>query len=325
MERLTLTELDQQCETFDARVLRTPDADQFCSSSTWIIPAHHALMPPREPWLRTSSHGYVALASGYDMRVGRYLQPLEASWGLASPLIGDDPWLLAQEFVVECRRASDWDVLLLSGIVRESLLYQALVRGFGARHRMGLGMSTRRYQASLDGGPDGFLGRRSSKFRANLRRSSRRAQEQGLTFMAVRDIPTSAQQEEVYDRILTIETESWKGRDGVGITDGPMCAFYRRMIRRLGERGMFRALFAQIDGHDVAYVFGGVLGSTYRGLQVSFDHDFAHLSLGNLVQWQMIQRLCQEGVLWYDLGGELPYKARWAENVLETTMLVVFA
>ena len=325
MERLTLTELDEQCEEFDARVRRTPDVDPFCSATPWIIPAHHALMPPREPWLRRSDHGYVALASGFDGRVGRYLQPLEASWGLSGPLIGEDPWLLTQEFVVECRRSGGWDVLLLSGVVRESLLYQALIRGFGARHRLGLGMTTRRYQASLEGGADGFLGRRSSKFRANLRRSSRRAREEGVVFQEVRDVPTRAAQDGVYDRILAIEEESWKGRDGVGITDGPMCAFYRRMIRRLGARGLFRAVFAEVDGEDVAYVFGGVLGEVYRGLQVSFDHRYAKLSMGNLVQWEMIQRLCEEGVGLYDLGGELPYKARWAEEVLETTMLVVFA
>ncbi len=47
------------------------------------------------------------------------------------------------------------------------------------------------------------------------------------------------------------------------------------------------------------------------------------MGLGNLVQYNMIQWLCDEGVKKYDLGMDMPYKRRWAENRLEFINLFV--
>ena len=38
---------------------------------------------------------------------------------------------------------------------------------------------------------------------------------------------------------------------------------------------------------------------------------------------QQIAELCSEGVLRYDLGTEMDYKRRWAEEIMETDMLVL--
>jgi CelD/BcsL family acetyltransferase involved in cellulose biosynthesis len=37
----------------------------------------------------------------------------------------------------------------------------------------------------------------------------------------------------------------------------------------------------------------------------------------------VIIELCEEGVIRYDLGTEMDYKRRWAEEVMETEMLVL--
>ena len=83
------------------------------------------------------------------------------------------------------------------------------------------------------------------------------------------------------------------------------------------------AAFATLDGGDAAYILGGVLGNTYRGLQFSFDDRYRAHSLGNLCQLQEIGRLCEQGVDVYDLGTEVPYKKRWGDRVFATTCLVV--
>jgi CelD/BcsL family acetyltransferase involved in cellulose biosynthesis len=94
------------------------------------------------------------------------------------------------------------------------------------------------------------------------------------------------------------------------------------MSARLMTAGKRRLTFARLEGEDVAYIFGGVFGDTYRGLQFSFDSQLTKFSLGNLCQFETIQRLAREGVARYDLGTEVRYKRRWGETVESTTALI---
>lgn len=324
MESLTIYQLRSRAEAHFRAVAATEGIDRFCSSLDWVLPAHEAFIPDHPLHLREGEHGFVTLARGFNPRIGRYLQPLEASWCLASPFVGTHAAGLVDEFAGECAsRLMDWDLLYLSGVGPDSELFREIIRAFGLRHRIGLGHRTNRYVASLDGGLDGYLGRRSSKFRANLRRSQRMAQAAGITYEVVagateHDFPT------LYDRILAVEERSWKGQSGTGILDGGMNTFYRIMLPRLARRGALRVLFAREGERDVAFVFGGLFEETYRGLQLSFDQALDRLSLGNLVQLEMIRALADEGVLAYDLGSELDYKSRWAESCLETVTLWVW-
>jgi CelD/BcsL family acetyltransferase involved in cellulose biosynthesis len=66
-----------------------------------------------------------------------------------------------------------------------------------------------------------------------------------------------------------------------------------------------------------------VFDGEYRGLQFSYDDAHATLGLGGLLQLQQIIALCDEGIARYDLGTEMDYKRRWAEDVMETEMLVI--
>ena len=61
----------------------------------------------------------------------------------------------------------------------------------------------------------------------------------------------------------------------------------------------------------------------YRGLQLSYNDDFRPLSLGNCVQMEMIENLCDEHVDSYDLGTDMPYKARWGEQTFETSIIAI--
>jgi CelD/BcsL family acetyltransferase involved in cellulose biosynthesis len=42
-----------------------------------------------------------------------------------------------------------------------------------------------------------------------------------------------------------------------------------------------------------------------------------------LLQYHQILELCSDGIGRYDLGTEMDYKRRWAEDVMETEMLVL--
>ncbi len=324
MRQLTIKELERRAPDFDTAVRQTPDIDRFCSSSLWILPAWKAFLPDHRLWAHESDEGFAVLGIGDDRSLGTYVHPLEASWALASPLVGPAPASLTRKFIDLCRSTDlDWDILFLSGINPDSVHFQELIRGFRGQFSLGLGPSSVRRVASLEGGVEGFLGRRSSKFRANLRRSRRRARDEGIEVEYFDKVSADEAIDDLFERALAIEHHSWKADADTGIIDGPMKTFYRDMLPRLARRGALRFLFLTLDGQDIAYCFGGVFDDGFRGLQMSFHDDYRTHSPGSLAQLHMIENLCDEGVDSYDLGSDMAYKQRWAEAGIETMAVIV--
>lgn len=323
MISISLEELRDATGGFDDAVARTPGIDRFCSSAPWVLSAHEALMGAREPWiLRCAGGGWAATALA-ERSGGRFIEPLELSWGLASPLAGGDVEPLVESFVAAAAARADWDGLLLAGMAPGGVLERALLRALPARWRFGPGAETARTLARLDdGGLDGFLARRSRNFRKALRAAERACAREGVTFEDVAT-PDAGAADAAMARIVDVEQRSWKGRAGVGVDDGPMRAFYAHMVRMLAPAGRMRLIMARVEERDVGFILGGVFAGEYRGLQFSHDVAFRHLSLGNVLQRQQLERLCAEGVGVYDLGTVMEYKERWADESFVTRLMVV--
>ena len=309
-------------DDFDREVTATPAIDRFCSSSAWILAAASALMPPRAPFSFYSANGYFAAMRGVHAAGFPYIEPIELAWGLAAPLIGRDPAALASDVVAMLAGRRDWQLAILAGLTADGPQRRALERVLPPRWERRRGTPTVRHVASLEGGVDGFLSRRSRELRKSLRKSLRAASAAGVTFESVRTT-SAGDGAALYARIQEVEVASWKARDGVGISAGPMRTFYELMLPRLCLKGQQRTVFAQADGRDVGYILGAVFENEYRGLQFSYDDGYAALGIGGLLQYHQIVELCGEGVARYDLGTEMDYKRRWAEEVMETEMLVV--
>lgn len=279
-------------------------------------------MPPGQPLIAAGEAGFLAAVVRLRGEL-RALEPCEASWGLASPLVGARPELLADaasEILIA--READWDLLVLSGLPLGSPLLDRLARRLSRRYRVGLGPVTRRHIASLAGGLDGFLSRRPRGLRKTLRQGLRRAAAEGIRFEAVHTgDPDTA--DALFERVLAVERRSWKGRSGVGLVEEPMREFYRRVSRRLAASGQHRLLFARLGEEDVGFVLGAVFGNTYRGLQFSFDERYARVGLGNLAQYHQLCELSRDpGIVSYDLGTGGEYKADWAEDGWDSVCLV---
>jgi hypothetical protein len=308
-------------DDFDREVAATPAIDRFCSTSAWILGAAAALMPPRVPFSFRGAAGYFAAMRGIHPAGFPYVEPVELAWGLAAPLVGRDPEALADEVAAVLAERRDWQIAILSGLTADGPQRRALDRVLPARWERRRGTPTARHIASLDGGVDGFLARRSRELRKTIRKGLRAAIDAGVTFEAVRAAAPEA--EALYDRIQAVESRSWKAREGVGISTGPMRAFYQHMLPRLCTQGQQRTIFARLEGRDVGYILGAVFEGEYRGLQFSYDDDHSRFGLGGLLQFHQVAALCDEGVARYDLGTEMDYKRRWAEDVMETEMLVL--
>ena len=309
---------------YDEMVLATADIDQFCSSSDWILPAHLALVPGlREPFIYRGQAGFIAMMSGTHSQGWSYLESFEPMWGLASPLVGQESSSLARDFATTCwSKRADWQVICLSGLFRTSALLADVIARLKERCELVEAATTGRHIASLAGGVDGFMARRSRNFRRSLKRSRRRARADDIEFESSA-ATTAAAADQTLERILAVERTSWKGLDQVGIDNARMTGFYRIMGRRLAARGAHRVIFARHHDRDVAYIFGGIFASTYRGLQLSFAADYRDRALGNLCQYHQIVELCAQGVAEYDLGTAMDYKQRWAETVRDSPVLLL--
>jgi len=216
----------------------------------------------------------------------------------------------------------DFDVALFTGIPVRSRLMRGLVRTMQGRFRLQLSSTTTRHRASLIGGMDGFLSRRSRKFRRNLRNASRRCGEHGITFER-HSLRSAEQVKPLYERVLAIERRSWKSLAGNGVDINPMKGFVYNVLRRASADEEARVIIARRAGQDVGYIHGALAGDTFRGLQMSFDHDLSHLSLGNVLQSQMIEWVSESGLTLYDLGSELAYKKRWSESAQSSVGIIV--
>ncbi len=166
-------------DDFDREVAATPAIDRFCSTTAWILSASAALMPARVPFSFRGESGFLAAMRGIHPAGFPYVEPVELAWGLASPLIGRDPELLAVEVAALLAERRDWQIAILSGLTADGPQRRALERALPARWERRRGTPTVRHIASLEGGVDGFLGRRSRELRKSLRkgcaRPSRRA------------------------------------------------------------------------------------------------------------------------------------------------------
>jgi CelD/BcsL family acetyltransferase involved in cellulose biosynthesis len=317
VDRLTLDELDGLTDEVEHLVDQTPGCDPWCSGPDWTIPAHRAFAPDAEPVLLRGDDA-LALLGRYRTETGvTVLAGLEPLWGFACPLLGPDPGAGTRQLAAELRRDPDWQALVLHGWAPRRALLEAVASELATLGRLRLAEGITRQVADLHDGLDAYWTRRSPRFRRNLRQARRRAAADGLEIVDATDDPG------LVERLLHIESDSWKGRTGDGMASPTMAAFYRAQLDRLTPRGRTRALVARLDGTDVGFIVGGRRRDRYRGLQLSYADTARELSIGHLLQAAELERLVDEGVTTYDLGMDLDYKRRWADRDEPTVALVL--
>jgi len=296
-------------------------ADPICSRSEWVFSFHKVIASHRQLHLRATTDSVLTLAGYEHPTIGHLLEPVEAHWFFSRPLLGPSAVELLEGLLAEPLLKELNPCLAISGLDLEGPLLRQLLRLMVPHYEVG-GLEPILFRsASLSGGPDGFLSRRSRKFRGNLRRAVQKGNDAFVHFE--RCIPKdSTEAEAAFDRMVAIERTSWKGLDNCGMTEEPYLTFYRAVYLQMCRNKAARAIFATMEGCDIGFVMGGIDGTSYRGQQFSYGAEFEGLSVGNLLQWQMIQWLCEDNIQRYDLGSVLDYKVHWAEIENQSHTLV---
>lgn len=320
MHTLTRSELEQSWEAIEAAVDATDGIDPWCSGPDWFFSVSSGFAPNgKHLYLRSEAgHGYAVIGYYRDLNRNLLLAGVEPLWGFACPLFGQRIDALAEEVGAELAGHRHWRSLLINGLPPPPHpTTMAVAAGLERLGPVSVGEGITRRVADLSGGFDAWLANRSPRFRRNLRQAERRAAQRGLDIIEVASsdgVGAASTPDALFDRLLAIEHQSWKGGESSGMTSDEMAAMYRHMTARLQARDRLEVSVARLDGVDVGYILGGIRNRRYRGLQISYRSDHPDLSVGNLLQLHQIRRLCAGDLAHtYDMGMDFGYKQRWAD------------
>lgn len=307
------------CAKWRQTAIRTNQADPFCCTPCWQLSFHYAFSPKRRLYFKEVERSVVAFAEKVFSPADVVLTPLEPLWNFGTPLLGEHAVAMLGEMLpsIERHYENRTPRILLSGVRPKGRVAARILARFQTRFDIFVHDCGIQCAASLTGGFDGFLSRRSGSFRKNMRKEQARAAEAGIRFE--RRAPTSREEcEQVFARMHAVELVSWKGLGQCGIDQEPATTFYRLLLLGLAETSDARVILARHEGRDIGYVFGGLVGKVYRGQQFSYDDKWKHHGVGNLLQYEQIRWLCEEGARRYDmgplLGRRMEYKRRWTEK-----------
>lgn len=313
MQRLTIEELRERTGAWASAVLRTPGISTLCAGPLWQLAAHDFLnrdAGPREHLILEDAGNWMTFVKRREDGV---CFPFESAWMFGSPLAGDPAGLVGM-ILAAPRLLSQPMGLCLGGIRCGGPLHEAIAELRPLIRRYSEFPVTECMLIDLGEGVDRWLERRSRSFRRTLRDAGK---GDGIEIVAVGE---EASPDELFARILAIQEQTYKWREGTDIfRSAEYIGFYRSLLGGLREQGRLRLLFARRGDEDLAYIFGGVAGDSYRGLQMSYREDMRSLGLGNRLQLENLRRSEAEGITRYDLGMHSPYKERWADRREENT------
>lgn len=293
--------------------------DPVCSAPIWNLAYHEIFNRDRRIYYLASSSSLVLFSELHQPYGGIILTPLEDSWMFGRPLLGPQSVELLGEALAAFHReyAGQEFSLILSGIVEQKPETTKLLLLHGDRFNFYRYQKTTQCFALLADGFDGWLSRRSANHRAKLKKAARKAHNAGITFERVKP-STADEAADAYARMIAVELQSWKGIGKCGMAESPSREFYSALLRRHALENSCYVIFARVEDRDIGFIFGGTNGRFYRGQQFSYVRDYAHLSVGNLMQMEKVRWLCERGVERYDMGPitgpRMGYKAHWTEG-----------
>jgi hypothetical protein len=312
---------DDVSGVWDALAARSAAPDPSCCGPVWQATALACSRRAGAPvFLRQSGDSQIAFALSASPS-GLHFGPLEAHWGFGCPMLGPGASDLLFDMIGQLRGAALPVPVTIDvpGLQPGGLHERQLAVAFPDRHLL---EQDPHAAASLGGGIEGWMSRRSANFRRNLQRARRAADGHGLGFE--RHAPLTAQQARaLYRRMLDIEVRSWKGPGREGLLALP--EFYGMLLEAYARRGAARVIIARAGREDVGFCFGGLSRGIYRGQQTSYVQAWRDVSLGLLMHRETASWLCEDGARLQHFGPAQPgmdYKARFCE-LLQPSVRVI--
>ncbi len=205
------------------------------------------------------------------------------------------------------------------------------------------------YYIDCGHGLDQSLQSLSSKFKRNLRRQQRKAQQLGELKFEILEGESLVQ---YFDDFLALESSGWKGKSNTSIISHPnLVLFYRLLVeyQHKYNRCILNALF--LNGELIAAQLGILNGSTMNLLKIAYSEKMSSIAPGNILlnnvikyctEQSKIQELCfvtgpkwaqawktgERGVYSYllfnkTIKGRVSYIYTWVKHLLISTKKII--
>jgi Acetyltransferase (GNAT) domain len=182
------------------------------------------------------------------------------------------------------------------------------------------------FRASLPSTVEEFYQNLSSKARKNLRYQAKRLIKEFPDSVKIHCYREVAELEKMYQDVEQVAKKSYQRGLGVGFVDTPGM---RAGLRRMAEKGWFRAYVLYIQERPCAFWIGDINRDTFGSDYVGFDADFAKHSPGMFLITKVIEGFCdanREGVTAVDFGpGHAQYKEVLSTQNWHETCVYIFA
>jgi CelD/BcsL family acetyltransferase involved in cellulose biosynthesis len=160
---------------------------------------------------------------------------------------------------------------------------------------------------------DEYLATRSSNFRQQVRRFTRRAAKERS--MRLRRTESAAELGDDLTTFFDLHDRRQAAHGGSSLEADRARAFHADFAAACLDRGWLRLWFLEFDGRPVATLYAWRLGDRYSYYNSGFDPDESKLSPGLVLLSAVIEAALDEGAAVFDfLLGDERYKFRFAER-----------
>ncbi|MGH3013321.1 MAG: GNAT family N-acetyltransferase [Gaiellaceae bacterium] len=224
--------------------------------------------------------------------------------------------------IVAALRRGEADVARLRNLKVGSPLHHAARSSAGILTKDHLTRPALHWRARLDGSFEDYLGRRSSKTRANLRRYGRKFEAVFPDGIELRTFRDPADLDRLLDDTKAVYGGTYQSALGVGFSDS---GIEREVTTLTLSRDWFRGFVLYVDGAPCAFWHGIRYGRVFSTGPTGYDPAFGTHRVGTYLLGRMVEELSRdEGLEWIDFGfGDAEYKQHFGdESWLEEDVLV---
>ena len=170
---------------------------------------------------------------------------------------------------------------------------------------------------------DQFLNLKKKKFRNNLKSKIRKcSRDNVLCKIATLD----GDPDELTDKILHIESNTWKYKNGTAITSKKATEeFYRSIIAYAADSGCLFLGIMEKQGQPIAYDFNWAIGESVFSLKMGYDESFGYLSPGKVLFAYTVEQSIESGFKYHELMGlDEGHKREWTKDVRKHSRLHIY-
>jgi CelD/BcsL family acetyltransferase involved in cellulose biosynthesis len=217
-----------------------------------------------------------------------------------------------------------WDIFRMSHMLENHPFLLTLPSSAPRKVRFRTTRTEPTFFIPLDKTFEEYWNSRSRKFRANLRRMTRKLEKKGeISFVQYFDLPTLSK---VYDDLLTIEKRSWKHKHGTAISSIPKQEqFYWLLCQGAADKKRLHINFLFLKKQPIAYNIGLISNKSYKYLKSSYDAVYRPCSPSTVLRAHLIEDLIREGVQEFDFHAE-PYEweAQWSKDLKWQQSVIIY-